>query len=1190
MVESVEGDTMPASASATEKIEGDEEEEEEELVNAVDDDEVAQIIAEMEDVDMSAVDDVDELLKSLENEECNDDDEDEDETDDEDAMAKLQSSAALGLVVFGFVNLSILQTVRRSQGLPSSIESMNPTELYTLVAPALLFALFTYLRHVLGLNHSDADDEDEDEELCMATMPAGTTECPKNAPKQAQPSAAPATPTSPSPEQQLTDMSWLLSPTSLSSAASPVSPSSARTGHPANSPRSFRTDRSSYNSNARPSTPPSPAVSVRSSAGASVASASQHAEQPPQSPAQTSPSKAAPVPAAPVAAGNAAASTKAPGPSSSSAPSNLTVNTSRPASASVTLDPPAALPTAKLPTSPSVAAASLRSPSVSSMSGLELDEAATTTSNKTWRQNRQQSTHSSISSTITSPGRLTRHLSCGSNLDFMGKDIDTPLQSALAELLQVRAFMTHLEKRAIVDALKAFVKEEEEFLREEQSEISSQCSTPTSLSRKSSQSSTLVPTTTPAPPGSTLKRMGPADKKLIEKKKKSLAKKQSAPVSSSASPANPETKKSPFSRTSNLGSSDSRLLANKNDEEDAGNDHNNEHEEEEEVDNDQSDFESGSNSESDGGQASSSKLKSMTSDEQTDASDSTGDGNKDGEDDDDGEEEHDGGDGDNEGEDDEDDELPAPPGTSDEPEEEIDFKDLPFSPLQLIDNAIEALSDPETLMKPILRGGPDLADGDINGWLRLAGGPGGYDDNESSLPDFDNEGEFFYSDKPSGGAPTKSIGNPMLPTVDSLSRQNSASSFLPGSPTSQTESKSDHGAGDMNSRVRRKSSLGSFSSSPSCTQLQVLLGQLSDWNFDSLTLAEETGGKPLYTMLWVIFSKCELIKEFRIDRRTFKAFSNQLESQYQPMPYHNSAHAADVLVSVHHLLYSLHLGRELSSLETMTALFAAAVHDVNHPGRNNNFLIRTDHRLSIIYSDHSVLEQMHLANAFQLLHTPGYNILSHLSKDEYLHFRKSAIRMVLATDLRNHFETVTKLKGLAGTLKGNFVTPDRRDLILEICIKVSDIGHASKRFPLHKRWSDLITEEFFQQGDEERALGINISDFMDRTKPDNERNQVSFLDFIALPLFKAFREIYPPATDIFRQVRRNRNEWKALHREVLQRRHAAMPNEDAGGEESDGESDNASTGSAQLASPETPPGTDKNTTPNSAVSSPATPS
>ena len=41
-------------------------------------------------------------------------------------------------------------------------------------------------------------------------------------------------------------------------------------------------------------------------------------------------------------------------------------------------------------------------------------------------------------------------------------------------------------------------------------------------------------------------------------------------------------------------------------------------------------------------------------------------------------------------------------------------------------------------------------------------------------------------------------------------------------------------------------------------------------------------------------------------------------------------------------------------------------------------------------------------------------------------------------------------------------------------MKVSDVGHVSKAQRVHVRWTDLICEEMFRQGDEEKRLQLKV--------------------------------------------------------------------------------------------------------------------
>ena len=53
--------------------------------------------------------------------------------------------------------------------------------------------------------------------------------------------------------------------------------------------------------------------------------------------------------------------------------------------------------------------------------------------------------------------------------------------------------------------------------------------------------------------------------------------------------------------------------------------------------------------------------------------------------------------------------------------------------------------------------------------------------------------------------------------------------------------------------------------------------------------------------------------------------------------------------------------------EGLSLLLAAAIHDFDHPGFTNSFLIATGDPLAILYNDRSVLENHHVASAWKLM-------------------------------------------------------------------------------------------------------------------------------------------------------------------------------------------------------------------------------
>ena len=74
--------------------------------------------------------------------------------------------------------------------------------------------------------------------------------------------------------------------------------------------------------------------------------------------------------------------------------------------------------------------------------------------------------------------------------------------------------------------------------------------------------------------------------------------------------------------------------------------------------------------------------------------------------------------------------------------------------------------------------------------------------------------------------------------------------------------------------------------------------------------------------------------------------------------------------------------------------------------------------------------------------------------------------------------------------------------IFRCFLKAGDLAHGTKGFDIHLKWTKRITNEFYIQGDMEKAQGISISMLCDRDK-DKElaKNQVGFLKYMVEPFW-----------------------------------------------------------------------------------------
>ncbi|XP_009458261.5 cGMP-inhibited 3',5'-cyclic phosphodiesterase 3B isoform X3 [Pan troglodytes] len=334
-----------------------------------------------------------------------------------------------------------------------------------------------------------------------------------------------------------------------------------------------------------------------------------------------------------------------------------------------------------------------------------------------------------------------------------------------------------------------------------------------------------------------------------------------------------------------------------------------------------------------------------------------------------------------------------------------------------------------------------------------------------------------------------------------------------------------------------------------------LIEKMSNWNFPIFELVEKMGeksGRILSQVMYTLFQDTGLLEIFKIPTQQFMNYFRALENGYRDIPYHNRIHATDVLHAVWYLttrpvpgLQQIHngcgtgneadsdgrinhgriayisskscsnpdesygcLSSNIPALELMALYVAAAMHDYDHPGRTNAFLVATNAPQAVLYNDRSVLENHHAASAWNLyLSRPEYNFLLHLDHVEFKRFRFLVIEAILATDLKKHFDFLAEFNAKANDVNSNGIewsNENDRLLVCQVCIKLADINGPAKVRDLHLKWTEGIVNEFYEQGDEEANLGLPISPFMDRSSPQLAKLQESFITHIVGPLCNSY--------------------------------------------------------------------------------------
>ncbi|KAL1131147.1 hypothetical protein AAG570_012384 [Ranatra chinensis] len=253
-------------------------------------------------------------------------------------------------------------------------------------------------------------------------------------------------------------------------------------------------------------------------------------------------------------------------------------------------------------------------------------------------------------------------------------------------------------------------------------------------------------------------------------------------------------------------------------------------------------------------------------------------------------------------------------------------------------------------------------------------------------------------------------------------------------------------------------------------------------------------------------------------------FTLTVKKNYRRVPYHNWTHGFSVANSMYSILKVAR--GSFSSNECLALYIAALCHDLDHRGKNNKFMLETESPLAAIYST-STMEHHHFNQTVTILQQHGHNIFSQLGNNEYKQVLGYVKHCILATDLARFFPYKTRLQQLVSENRFSWGNPDHKSLIQAIAMTASDLSASAKPWELQVKTAEVIFQEFYEQGDAERAAGIIPIAMMDRYQPEQQAaSQVSFLTSICIPCYSLLSELIPQTQPLLEQCKSNLEQWK----------------------------------------------------------------
>ena len=338
-------------------------------------------------------------------------------------------------------------------------------------------------------------------------------------------------------------------------------------------------------------------------------------------------------------------------------------------------------------------------------------------------------------------------------------------------------------------------------------------------------------------------------------------------------------------------------------------------------------------------------------------------------------------------------------------------------------------------------------------------------------------------------------------------------------------------------------------------EILPLITNVSDINLNLFDFINIIGRKNYLTFIYYSSIYTILPDYFKeIDKVKMSNFMKEIYQGYKrEVAYHNDLHGSDLCQVINVWMTKTNMIESLKfkDIDIFSLFTAAVVHDFKHPGTNNGFQINMMTDIALTFNDVSVLESYHISEANKVLKKYENNFIGEtFTLDECKYIRKRMIDCVLATDMSAHSKVISNIKSkmdVNNIIKGENIEKlidannlkklyeDHQD-ILSLIIHLADLAHNSKSSEISFKWSIMLYDEFFTQGDIEKSLNKSISFLCDRETTNIAKSQIGFIKFFITPSFEILYNMFPDTEYFYKNTIENTKFWekKVLEEEEIQ--------------------------------------------------------